>query len=136
MTGTNELGWLVDDLVARVGDIDKAIILTRHGLSIGASAGLSQEEAEHFAAVAASFQSLAQGAGRHFECGQVRQTIVEMEYGYMFVTAAGEGSCLAVLTASSADVGLVAYEMVTLVRRVGEHLSVPSRRAPLNARPM
>jgi predicted regulator of Ras-like GTPase activity (Roadblock/LC7/MglB family) len=43
------------------------------------------------------------------------------------VTAAGEGSCLAVLSASSADVGLVAYEMAVLVKRVGEHLAVTPR---------
>jgi predicted regulator of Ras-like GTPase activity (Roadblock/LC7/MglB family) len=83
MSGTNDLGWLVDDLVAKVGDIDKAIILTGDGLSIGASAGLSPEDAEHFAAVAASFQSLARGVGRHFEWGEVRQTIVEMESGQL-----------------------------------------------------
>jgi hypothetical protein len=32
-----------------------------------------------------------------------------------------------VLATSSADVGLVAYEMAVLVKRVGEHLSVEPR---------
>jgi predicted regulator of Ras-like GTPase activity (Roadblock/LC7/MglB family) len=50
-----------------------------------------------------------------------------MEAEFLFVTAAGEGSCLAVLSSSSADVGLVAYEMAVLVRRVGEHLAVSPR---------
>jgi len=50
-----------------------------------------------------------------------------MESQFLFVTAAGEGSCLAVLATSSADVGLVAYEMAVLVKRVGEHLSVEPR---------
>jgi predicted regulator of Ras-like GTPase activity (Roadblock/LC7/MglB family) len=122
-----DLSWLLNDLVARVHDIDKAVILTRDGLVTGASHGLSREDAEHLAAVAAGVQSLARGAGRHFGGGRVRQTIVEMENGFLFVTAAGEGSCLAVLTPATADVGLVAYEMAVLVKRVGPHLEVDPR---------
>ncbi len=122
-----DLSWLLNDLVARVHDIDKAVILTRDGLVTGASQGLSREDAEHLAAVAAGVQSLARGAGRHFGGGRVRQTIVEMENAFLFVTAAGEGSCLAVLTPATADVGLVAYEMAILVKRVGPHLEVDPR---------
>ena len=122
-----DLSWLLNDLVARVHDIGKAVILTGDGLVTGASLGLSREDAEHLAAVAAGVQSLARGAGRHFGGGRVRQTIVEMENAFLFVTAAGEGSCLAVLTPATADVGLVAYEMAVLVKRVGPHLEVDPR---------
>ncbi len=125
-----DLNWLLDDLVARVTQIDKAVILSRDGLSIGASDGLTREDAEHLSAVAAGFQSLARGAGRHFGGGQVRQTIVEMDTAFLFVTAAGEGSCLAVLSPADADAGLIAYEMAVLVKRVGQHLSVSPRPVP------
>jgi predicted regulator of Ras-like GTPase activity (Roadblock/LC7/MglB family) len=121
------LGWLLNDLVARVHEIEKAVILSRDGLVTGASRDLTREDAEHLSAVAAGVQSLARGAGRHFGGGRVRQTIVEMENAFLFVTAAGEGSCLAVLTPATADVGLVAYEMAVLVKRVGPHLHVDSR---------
>jgi predicted regulator of Ras-like GTPase activity (Roadblock/LC7/MglB family) len=50
-----------------------------------------------------------------------------MENAFLFVTAAGAGSCLAVLSPASADVGLIAYEMALLVKRVGMHLSVNPR---------
>jgi len=122
-----DLGWLLNDLVARVHEIDKAVILSRDGLVTGASRDLTREDAEHLSAVAAGVQSLARGAGRHFGGGRVRQTIVEMENAFLFVTAAGEGSCLAVLTPATADVGLVAYEMAVLVKRVGPHLHVDPR---------
>ena len=124
---TGDLSWLLDDLVSRVAEIGKAVILTRDGLVVGASMGLTREDAEHLAAMAAEMQSLARGAGRHFGGGRVRQTIVEMENAFLFVTAAGEGSCLAALTAASADVGLVAFEMAVLVKRVGPHLLVDPR---------
>ncbi|MFD9247638.1 roadblock/LC7 domain-containing protein, partial [Streptomyces sp. NPDC059556] len=59
--------------------------------------------------------------------GGVRQTMVEMDDGFLFVAAAGDGSCLAVLASVSADIGLIAYEMARLVKRVGEHLHTPPR---------
>jgi predicted regulator of Ras-like GTPase activity (Roadblock/LC7/MglB family) len=122
-----DLGWLLDDLVTRVAQIDKALILSRDGLAIGASQGFTREDAEHLSAVAAGFQSLARGAGQHFGGGRVRQTIVEMDNIFLFVTSAGEGSCLAVLSPATADVGLIAYEMAILVKRVGPHLAVQPR---------
>ncbi|HXW45625.1 MAG TPA: roadblock/LC7 domain-containing protein [Streptosporangiaceae bacterium] len=127
MSRTGALDWLLDDLVARVAQIEKAVILSRDGLAIGASAGLTREDSEHLSAVAAGFQSLARGVGQHFGCGMPRQTIVELESAFLFVTAAGEGSCLAVLAATEADAGQIAYEMAVLVRRVGEHMAVNAR---------
>jgi predicted regulator of Ras-like GTPase activity (Roadblock/LC7/MglB family) len=129
MSHTRQLDWLLDDLVTRVAHVDKAVILSRDGLVTGASAGLSREDSEYLSAVAAGFQSLARGAGQHFGGGAVRQTVVEMETAFLFVTAAGEGSCLAVLALDGVDAGLVAYEMALLVRRVGEHLGVNPRPA-------
>jgi len=123
----SQLDWLLDDLVLRVGHIRQAVFLSQDGLAIGASRGLDRDDAEHLAALAAGFQSLARGAGRHFAGGQVRQTIIEMTSGFLFVTAAGQGTCLAVLTGSEADVGQVAYEMAVLVQRTGDHLTVNRR---------
>ena len=133
MSHAGELDWLLDDLVTRVATVDKAVVLSRDGLAIGASAGLGREDAEHLSAIAAGFQSLARGVGQQFGGGRPRQTIVEMDSAFLFVTAAGEGSCLAVLAAASADVGLIAYEMAVLVKRVGEHLAVASRPVPTGA---
>jgi len=127
MSRIGALDWLLDDLVARVAQIDKAVILSRDGLAIGASAGLTREDSEHLSAVAAGFQSLARGVGQQFSCGNPRQTIVELESAFLFVTAAGEGSCLAVLASIEADAGQIAYEMAVLVRRVGEHMAVNAR---------
>jgi predicted regulator of Ras-like GTPase activity (Roadblock/LC7/MglB family) len=124
---TGELNWLLDDLTSRVDSIHKAVLLSTDGLAVGFSKGLDREDAEHLSAVASGFQSLARGAGRHFGGGEVRQTIVEMESAFLFVTAAAAGTCLAVLTTSEADVGHIAYEMAMLVKRVGQHISTPPR---------
>ncbi|MET8573579.1 roadblock/LC7 domain-containing protein [Streptomyces sp. NPDC005012] len=117
-----ELDWLLDDLVIRTAAVRHAVVLSDDGLAVGSSSGLGREDADHLAAVASGFNSLAKGAGRHFGVGGVRQTMVEMDDGYLFVAAAGAGSCLAVLTGATVDIGLIAYEMARMVKRVGEHL--------------
>jgi predicted regulator of Ras-like GTPase activity (Roadblock/LC7/MglB family) len=124
---TRGLGWLLDDLVQRVPAAKQAVVLSVDGLLMGASEGVSRADAEHMSAIAAGFQSLARGAGRHFQAGSVRQTIVEMESAFLFVTAAGQGACLAVLADANSDIGLIAYEMAMLVKRVGQNLSSPMR---------
>ncbi|MFD8481441.1 roadblock/LC7 domain-containing protein [Kitasatospora sp. NPDC059673] len=124
---TGELNWLLDELVTRTAQVKFAVMLSADGLSMGNSTGLAREDTEHLAAVASGFHSLAKGAGRHFDAGQVRQTMVELERGYLLVAAAGQSSCLAVFAGPDADLGLVAYEMARLVRRVGEHLHAAPR---------
>ena len=127
--GLNELGWLLDELIERVPSARRAIVLSVDGLLMATSDGMHQSDAEHMSAIAAGFQSLARGASRHFQAGAVRQTIVEMEGAFLFVTAAGHGACLGVVADASSDIGLIAYEMAMLVKRVGQTLSSPSRPA-------
>jgi predicted regulator of Ras-like GTPase activity (Roadblock/LC7/MglB family) len=129
-SGTGELNWLLDELVERVGSIRKALVLSGDGLPRGSSKDLTQEDSEHLAAVASGFYSLAKGVGRHFDAGAVRQTVVELEEAFLFVTSAGDGSRLAVLADADSDVGQVAYEMTLMVKRVGAHLGTAPRSGP------
>jgi predicted regulator of Ras-like GTPase activity (Roadblock/LC7/MglB family) len=122
-----QLNWLLDDLGERVADFRQAVILSRDGLAVASSRSLSREDAEHLSALAAGVQSLARGAGEHFGVGEVRQTIIELDRAFLFVTSAGHGSCLAVLCSASADAGLMAYEMAMLVKRAGPHLAAHPR---------
>jgi predicted regulator of Ras-like GTPase activity (Roadblock/LC7/MglB family) len=124
---TGQLSWLLDTLVEQVDPVEQALILSRDGLVVAASRGLSREDSEHLSALAAGVQSLARGTGQHFSGGRVRQTIIEMENAFLFVIAAGRGTCLAVLTSADPDVGVVAYEMAMLVRRMGKHLAAEPR---------
>ncbi len=120
LASLRQLDWLLDDFVRRVSQVSKAVILSQDGIALGASQTLERDDAEHLAALAAGFQSLARGAGRHFGGGSgVRQTIIEMESGFLLVSAAGSGTCLAVIAEQGADLGLVAYETAILVRRTG-----------------
>jgi predicted regulator of Ras-like GTPase activity (Roadblock/LC7/MglB family) len=132
-TGVSELDWLLDDLVKRVAGADQAVVLSADGLLMGRSVNLSEEDAEHLSAVASALQSLARGTGRHFGGGNVRQTIVEMDHAFLFVTAAGSGACLALLAGENADMGMVAYELNLMVKRVGAVLTAAPRGASVVA---
>lgn len=121
------LDWLLEDLTQRVEYVRHALVLSNDGLVTASSEQLGREDAEHLAAVSSGLHSLAKGSGRYFGVGKVRQTMIEFDEGLLFVTAAGDGSCLCVLSTANADMGQIAYEMALLVNRVGEHLTVEAR---------
>ncbi|MDQ0944874.1 roadblock/LC7 domain-containing protein [Streptomyces sp. V1I1] len=123
------LGWLLDDLLARTDHVRQAVLLTADGLVSSASRGMVRGDIEHLSAVCAGFHSLAKEAGDRFEAGKVRQTMVMLDNAFLFITPAGDGSRLAVLSDIETDVGQLAHEMALLVRRVGRHMAVPTRSA-------
>ena len=121
------LNWLLDDLVRRTAGTEKAVVLSGDGLLLGRSAELERDGAEHLAAIASAFSSLSRGVGLRFGKGGMLQTVVELEDGYLVVTEAGTGACLALLASSHADLGMVAYEMNVIVQQVGSALSAGPR---------
>jgi predicted regulator of Ras-like GTPase activity (Roadblock/LC7/MglB family) len=121
-TAVGEFDWLLDTLASTVLGVRNAVILSADGLPLGRSPGLSEADADHLAALAAGAQSLARGTGQKFGCGDVTQTIIEMDTALLFITPAGGGTCLALLADGDADAGQIAYEMAVLVKRVGQHM--------------
>jgi predicted regulator of Ras-like GTPase activity (Roadblock/LC7/MglB family) len=122
-----QLDWLLDNLVSRVANVREALILSRDGLVVAKSSTMSREQGDRLSALAAGVQSLARGAGQQVGGGEVRQIVIEMDSAFMFVMAAGQGTCLAVLASAEANVGVIAYEMAMLVRRLGVHLGTAPR---------
>ncbi|WP_225845351.1 roadblock/LC7 domain-containing protein [Streptomyces sp. HPF1205] len=122
-----QLDWLLDDLVGRIPEIRCAIVLSGDGLLIGKSKDLRRDDAEHLSAVGSGMHSLARGAARHFQGGEVQQTVIQMEKAYLFVTAAGRGARLAAIASEGVDVGMMAFEMATIVKQVGQYLSAAPR---------
>jgi predicted regulator of Ras-like GTPase activity (Roadblock/LC7/MglB family) len=129
-TEQRDLDWLVTRFVGDVTDAAHAILVSADGLLMAASSSIPGERGEQLAAVSSGLASLAVGAARLFEGGAVMQTVVEMEHGYLMLMSVGDGSNLAVLTAESADIGQVGYEMALLVERVGRMVQAQARVAP------
>lgn len=117
-----ELDWLLENMARTVDGVRTAVILSPDGLALGRSPGTTETDAEQLAALAAGAASLAHGTGAKFGCGEVQQTIFEMDALLMFITPAGRGTSVALLADTCADAGQIAYELSVLVKRVGEHM--------------
>ncbi len=126
------LNWLVESFVRNTAGVAHAAVLSSDGLLVAVSERLDRARADQLAAIASGLESLTEGAARLFSAGSVNQTVVEMEHGFLFVMAVGDGSCLAVLAAPSCDVGVIGYEMTMMVTKVGDMLT-PQLRAELQA---
>jgi predicted regulator of Ras-like GTPase activity (Roadblock/LC7/MglB family) len=122
-----QLDWLLVDFVRATAGVRHALVVSADGLRLATSQAIDADLGDQLAAVTSGLCSLAQGVGACFEAGAVRQTIVEMAGGYLFVTSISEGSLLAVFAERSCDMGMIGYEMTLLAVRVG-HLLTPGRR--------
>lgn len=127
-----DFGWFITDFVRRVPEVAHAVVVSADGLLLAGSYALPADRAEQVSTVASGLVSLAQGAARCFDYGDVVQTIVEMKLGYLFLMSISDGSCLAVLAAPNCQMDVVAYEMSMLVERMATRLT-PELRAQLAA---
>lgn len=125
--GVRQLDWVVSRFVEDVPGTAHAILVSADGLLTAGSAHLPPDRAEQVAAVSSGLASLAVGASRLFDGGQVLQTVVEMQHGFLLLMSVGDGSHLAVLTEGQADIGQIGYEMALLVDRVGQMVQARPR---------
>lgn len=124
-----DLGWYLDDFVNRVADVAHTVVVSADGILLATSTTLPRDYAGQLSSIAAGLASLSDAAARTFDAGGVVQTCVEMEFGYLFLMTMSEGACLAVLAAPECEMGLLAYEMTTLVDQVGARLTPELRAA-------
>ncbi|NEA61495.1 roadblock/LC7 domain-containing protein [Streptomyces sp. SID12488] len=127
-TATNsDLDWLLDRLVDQVPGTRAAIVLSDDGLVVSQSGSVARVDAERLAAIATGQQSLARGVGEVFGGGAVRQVIIELDELWLFVSAAGRGTHLAVVADQEVDAEVMAVAMDTLVQQVGQRLGTEVR---------
>lgn len=124
---TRTLDWFMSNFVRGVPGVSHAILVSADGLLMASSSHLPADRAEQLAAVTSGLASLSRGAARLFEAGDVRQSMVEMDGGYLLLMGVGNGSYLAALASTSCDIGQVGYEMAVLVDRVGKTIQATPR---------
>lgn len=129
MTAGNggQFDWLVSRFVQDTPGVAHAVLVSVDGLVIARNNELPVDRAEQMAAVSSGLASLASGAAGLFDGGAVLQSIIEMQHGYVLLMSVGDGSHLAVLTAASADIGQIGYEMAIMVERVGRAVDAAPR---------
>jgi predicted regulator of Ras-like GTPase activity (Roadblock/LC7/MglB family) len=139
------LHWLLTNLVEEVPGLLSVAVVSSDGLLL-----LSSDPADHapkeeekkkaptgprgsaadLATVVSGIGSLTVGAAKLLDFGGVRQTMVAMEEGSLFVTAISDGSLLGAHAAPDCDMSVVAYHMALFVGRAG-HVLTPELRSEL-----
>lgn len=86
--------------------------------------------AADLATIVSGLGSLTVGASRLMDAGRVKQTMVAMEQGSLFVMSISDGSLLGVHATPDCDMSVVAYHMALFVGRAG-HVLTPELRTEL-----
>ncbi|MGW1196037.1 roadblock/LC7 domain-containing protein [Streptomyces sp. NPDC002536] len=145
------LHWLLTDLVEEVAGVLSVAVVSSDGLLLLSShpshpvsshpshqdrqpaAGPDREEGPRgstadLATIVAGLGSLTTGAATLMDGGPVKQTMVAMDHGSLFVMTISDGSLLGVHTAPDCDMSVVAYHMALFVGRAGHVLTPELRR--------
>jgi uncharacterized protein len=122
------LNWMLVEFARETPGVEQVVVVSGDGLRLATSPGLEEDLADQLSAATSGLVSLARGTAQLLNAGPVTQTILEMDEGYLFVTAISQGATLAVHAARRCDIGMIGYEMTLLAARVG-HALTPATRA-------
>ena len=115
--------WLLGKFAAETAGVLEAIAVSSDGLLMAMSAGQERAGADRLAAITAGITSLAGGAARAYQLGNLNKVIVDMAHGYLLVSAISSGSVLGVIADRPANLGTLAYELTLFASRAGGALA-------------
>ncbi|MCX4636212.1 roadblock/LC7 domain-containing protein [Streptomyces sp. RPA4-5] len=138
------LHWLLTNLVDEVPGIRSVAVVSSDGLLLLSSDPDRLEEAAarpdggdgprgssaDLATIVSGLGSLTNGAAKLMDGGSVKQTMITMDEGSVFVMAISDGSLLGVHATPDCDMNVIAYHMALFVGRAG-HVLTPELRSEL-----
>ncbi|MFI1222264.1 MULTISPECIES: roadblock/LC7 domain-containing protein [unclassified Streptomyces] len=145
-TEARNLHWLLSNLVEEVPGVHSVTVVSSDGLMLlssdpghltakaaGPPAGTTdgpRGSSADLATIVSGIGSLTVGAAKLMDGGGVKQTMVAMEEGSVFVMSISDGSLLGVHATPDCDMSVVAYHMALFVGRAG-HVLTPELRNEL-----
>ncbi len=141
------LHWLLTNLVEEVPGLLSVAVVSSDGLLLLSSDPGRNAEAREggtdrpagprgssadLATIVSGIGSLTIGAAKLMDVGGVKQTMVAMDEGSLFVMSISDGSLLGVHGSPDCDMSVVAYHMALFVGRAG-HVLTPELRSELRA---
>jgi predicted regulator of Ras-like GTPase activity (Roadblock/LC7/MglB family) len=122
-----DLGWLLTSFARKVPAIVYSLAVSVDGLALAASDQLEPDQADQLAAITSGLASLATGAAKCMQTGQIRQSVLDMDGGVLLIMSVVDRAYLAVFAEPGADLGQVGYETAVLARRVAAALEPAAR---------
>ena len=141
-TEARNLHWLLSNLVEEVPGVHSVTVVSSDGLML-----LSSDPGHHaaratgrqdgprgssadLATIVSGIGSLTIGAAKLMDSGGVKQTMVAMDEGSVFVMSISDGSLLGVHATPDCDMSVISYHMALFVGRAG-HVLTPELRSEL-----
>ncbi|WP_435604468.1 roadblock/LC7 domain-containing protein [Streptomyces sp. bgisy130] len=138
------LHWLLTNLVDEVPGIRSVAVVSSDGLLLLSSDPDRVDEAAagpgggdgprgssaDLATIVSGLGSLTNGAAKLMDGGPVKQTMITMDEGSVFVMSISDGSLLGVHATPDCDMNVIAYHMALFVGRAG-HVLTPELRSEL-----
>ncbi|MEV8453037.1 roadblock/LC7 domain-containing protein [Streptomyces sp. NPDC052095] len=147
-TEARNLHWLLSNLVEEVPGVHSVTVVSSDGLMLlssdpghlattnttnttntGVPDGPRGSSAD-LATIVSGIGSLTIGAAKLMDGGGVKQTMVAMDEGSVFVMSISDGSLLGVHATPDCDMSVIAYHMALFVGRAG-HVLTPELRSEL-----
>ncbi|WP_406422012.1 roadblock/LC7 domain-containing protein [Streptomyces sp. NBC_00873] len=142
-TEARNLHWLLSNLVEEVPGVRSVTVVSSDGLMLlssdpgrqtaAATGGLQdgpRGSSADLATIVSGIGSLTIGAAKLMDGGGVKQTMVAMDEGSVFVMSISDGSLLGVHATPDCDMSVIAYHMALFVGRAG-HVLTPELRSEL-----
>ncbi|MBD0708414.1 MULTISPECIES: roadblock/LC7 domain-containing protein [unclassified Streptomyces] len=144
-TEARNLQWLLGNLVEEVPGVRSVAVVSSDGLMLLSSDPVTQHipaavdagrpggprgSSADLATIVSGIGSLTVGAARLMDAGVVKQTMVAMDQGSVFVMSISDGSLLGVHAEPDCDMSVIAYHMALFVGRAG-HVLTPEVRSEL-----
>lgn len=141
-TEARNLQWLLSNLVEEVPGVHSVTVVSSDGLMLLSSdPGLAtageagpkrgpRGSSADLATIVSGVASLTTGAAKLMDAGGVKQTMVAMDEGSVFVMSISDGSLLGVHATPDCDMSVIAYHMALFVGRAG-HVLTPELRSEL-----
>ncbi|MEU9620319.1 MULTISPECIES: roadblock/LC7 domain-containing protein [unclassified Streptomyces] len=141
-TEARNLHWLLSNLVEEVPGVHSVTVVSSDGLMLLSSdpghlatraTGLQdgpKGSSADLATIVSGIGSLTAGAAKLMDGGGVKQTMVAMDEGSVFVMSISDGSLLGVHATPDCDMSVIAYHMALFVGRAG-HVLTPELRSEL-----
>ena len=122
-----DLDWLLDGLVDQVAGTRHAIVLSDDGLVVSRSRTIERATPNGWPRSPPASRAWPAASGSSSAAGRSTRSSSRWPTLWLFVTAAGRGTHLAVVASQEVDAELMSVAMHTLVQQVGQQLGTDAR---------
>lgn len=109
-TRAERLAAALNDFIRSSPDVQASAVVSFDGLAMASALPPDMDE-DRLGAMSAALLSLGEQAAKGLGRGDMRQLFVEGEHGFVFLMSARDQAVLAAVTAHTAKIGLMLFEM-------------------------